>query len=180
MPRRTPRRPSMGFCSCMRRTSTSMASSAGSRVPVALPTATFVSSSMRAGMNSWSGGSMRRTVMALPSMTSSISRKSCFWSFSSSLNAAWRSSESGAERIARSTSGRRSPRNMCSVRHRPMPSAPKAMARLESRGVSALARTCRRRTLSAWARSLSTASTSSRVPWSSPAAAMPASRPSAR
>ena len=97
---------------------------------------------------------MRRTVMDLPSMTSSISRKSCFCSFSSSLKAAWRSSDSGAERIARSTSGRRSPRNMCSVRHRPMPSAPKAMARVESRGVSALARTCRRRTLSAWAQEL--------------------------
>ena len=39
------------------------------------------------------------------------------------------------------TTGRRSPRNMCSVRHRPMPSAPNWRALAASGPVSALART---------------------------------------
>ncbi len=48
----------------------------------------------------------------------------------------------------------RSPsKNMCSVRHRPMPSAPNSRARLASSGVSALVRTLRQRTSSAQAMS---------------------------
>ena len=42
-----------------------------------------------------------------------------------------------------------SPKNMCSVRHRPIPSAPNSRALAESLGVSALVRTLRVRTLSA-------------------------------
>ena len=38
-------------------------------------------------------------------------------------------------------------KNMCSVRHRPMPSAPNAMAFAVCSGLSALVRTCRRRHL---------------------------------
>ncbi len=52
---------------------------------------------------------------------------------------------------------------MCSVRHRPMPWAPSARARAASSGVSALARTSRRRTESAWARAPRTASVSGPV-----------------
>ena len=40
-------------------------------------------------------------------------------------------------------------KNMCSVRHRPMPSAPNLRAVLASSGVSALVRTLRRRAASA-------------------------------
>ena len=46
-----------------------------------------------------------------------------------------------SDRMSRSISARRSPRNMCSVRHRPMPCAPSLRARFASSGVSALART---------------------------------------
>ena len=57
---------------------------------------------------------------------------------------------SSAARIMRRTARMRSsPKNMCSVRQRPMPSAPKARAPAASSGVSALARTPSRRRLSA-------------------------------
>ena len=65
-------------------------------------------------------------------------------------------------------SDRRSPRNMCSVRHRPMPCAPSRRARSASSAVSALARTASRRTESAWDSSRSTAFTRSAVSSSVP------------
>ena len=58
-------------------------------------------------------------------------------------------SSSVSARISPSTSDRRSPRNMCSVRHSPMPCAPNRRARAESSPVSALARTSIRRAPSA-------------------------------
>ena len=73
--------------------------------------------------------------------------------------ALWLSSSSAT--ISRSTSSRRSPRNMCSVRHSPMPWAPNRRARAESSGVSALARTRSRRAPSAWAMIRPTAATRS-------------------
>ena len=92
-----------------------------------------------------------------------------FWTFASSflISAAWppfaslsrslrrrvRSSPRcprAAARIIFTTCGRRSaPKNMCSVRHRPMPRAPKPNATLASFGTSALARIPSRRTSSA-------------------------------
>ena len=51
--------------------------------------------------------------------------------------------------IARIFGWRSAAMNMCSVRQRPMPSAPFSSALTASAGVSALARTPRRRTLSA-------------------------------
>ena len=51
-------------------------------------------------------------------------------------------------------SWRSSPKNMCSVRHRPMPSAPSSRARRASSGVSAFARTPRRRSSSAQPRTV--------------------------
>ena len=95
-----------------------------------------------------------------PSIASNSSTKSFFCSGSRALSAASRSSSVSA-RISRSTSSRRSPRNMCSVRHRPMPWAPKRRARSASSALSALARTRRRRTRSAYAMIRCTAATSS-------------------
>ena len=51
------------------------------------------------------------------------------------------SSSASAARMNRCTRGSRSPRNMCSVRQRPMPSAPKSRATCASCGRSALVRT---------------------------------------
>ena len=53
--------------------------------------------------------------------------------------------------ISRMTGSRSSPKNMCSVRQRPMPWAPNSRARRASSGVSAFARTPRRRASSAHA-----------------------------
>ena len=58
-----------------------------------------------------------------------------------------------------STSWRRSPRNMCSVRHRPMPWAPNLRARAASSAVSAFVRTFIRRAASACSIRRMTAST---------------------
>ena len=77
--------------------------------------------------------------------------KSPFWSGSSRWYAASSSSAVSAKIIWRTASTRSSPRNMCSVRHRPMPSAPRARAFADWSGVSAFARTWRRRRSSATA-----------------------------
>ena len=65
---------------------------------------------------------------------------------SSFLRAARRSFSLSARIMARMCSMRSSAKNMCSVRQRPMPSAPNRRACLASRGMSALARMRRRRT----------------------------------
>ena len=158
MPRRTPRRPSIGFSSCSRCTASSSSESVSCSWPIASATATFTDSSVKSGRNSCSGGSSRRTVTGRPSIASKISMKSARCSGSSSSKTTWRSSAPSA-RISRSTSSRRAPRNMCSVRHRPMPSAPNRRARAASGALSALARTCIRRCLSAALISRSTAAT---------------------
>jgi hypothetical protein len=64
-------------------------------------------------------------------------------------NAARRVFSSSARIISRTARMRPSSKNMCSVRHRPMPSAPNLMATRASLGVSALARTLSWRTSSA-------------------------------
>ncbi len=67
--------------------------------------------------------------------------KSSRWTTRSSSSAS-ASSAGVSARIMRRTTGRRSsPRNMCSVRHRPIPSAPSLRALAASSPVSALART---------------------------------------
>ena len=117
----------------------------------------LISSSSTRGRNSWSGGSSRRTVTGRPSMASRISMKSAFWTWRSS-SSAFASSSGVRARIMRRTTGRRSsPRNMCSVRHRPMPSAPNSRAFSPSGPLSALARTSSlpRRTSSAQLRMMS-------------------------
>ncbi len=147
-PRRTPRSPSIGLDSCNRSTAASSASSCGSTASRSRATATLTASSVRSVRNSCSGGSSSRIVTGSPSMAVRISTKSARCSGSSSARAASRCSGVAA-RITRSMSGRRSPRNMCSVRHRPIPSAPMCRAAAASAAVSALARTRSRRTASA-------------------------------
>ena len=63
-------------------------------------------------------------VTGRPSIASKMPTKSCFWNGSSSARAALRPASSSARIIFRMATIRWSPKNMCSVRHRPMPSAP--------------------------------------------------------
>ncbi len=163
-PSRTPRRPSIGFCSCSRRTAASSeASPSVTGWPVAAATPSRTESSVRSGRNSCSGGSIRRTVTGSPSIAVKIATKSSRWSGRRSSRAACLASSSSA-RMSRSTSCLRSPRNMCSVRHSPMPAAPNRRARSASSAVSALARTPSRRASSAWVMIRCTASTSGSLP----------------
>ena len=106
MPRRTPRRPSIGFSSCSRCTASSSSESVSCSLPMASATATFTDSSVKSGRNSCSGGSSRRTVTGSPSIASKISMKSARCSGSSSSKTTCRSSSPSA-RISRSTSSRR-------------------------------------------------------------------------
>ena len=113
-------------------------------------------SSSRFGTNSCNGGSKRRIVTGRPSIARKRPAKSSVCSRCSSARAASKvatsSAASGesswpasrrrlasvarvAARIMRRTVGSRSSsKNMCSVRHRPIPCAPKARARSASRG----------------------------------------------
>ena len=93
------------------------------------------------GRNSCSGGSSRRTVTGSPSIASRTSSKSARWTSSSSASASFSSSGVDARIILRTTGRRSGARNMCSVRHSPMPSAPRRRALAASSPVSALART---------------------------------------
>ncbi len=136
-PRRTPRVPSMGLNSCQERAAVRSSSSSADKPTVAF----LISSSSIRGRNSWSGGSSRRTVTGSPSIASRISMKSAFWTTRSSSRASVSSSRVWARIIRRTTGRRSSPRNMCSVRHNPMPSAPNRRALAASGPLSALART---------------------------------------
>ena len=82
-------------------------------------------------------------------MMRNSSWKSSRWNGSSLASAARRPASSGAMIICRTAPMRSGSKNMCSVRHRPMPSAPNLRAVSASSGVSALARTFMRRALSA-------------------------------
>ena len=75
--------------------------------------------------------------------------KSLRWKGSSFSSAASRRSLVSERIISRIAIMRSPSKNMCSVRHSPMPSAPKSRARWASLGVSALVRTPRVRYLSA-------------------------------
>ena len=142
-PSRQPRVPSIGFDSCSAwirsRIRSSVASSSG-------------------GRNSCSGGSSRRIVTGRPAIASKIPSKSACWSGSSLSSAARRSSSSEAMIISRTTGSRSSAMNMCSVRQRPIPCAPNSRALAASSGVSAFARTFRRRSSSAQPRIVSKSS----------------------
>ena len=88
MPSRTPRRPSIGFCSCRRWTAASSLRCRFLRWPRASAIASATESSVRSGRNSCSGGSISRMVTGSPSMASKIRVKSSRWSGSSSASAA--------------------------------------------------------------------------------------------
>ena len=78
--------------------------------------------------------------------------KSPCWIGSSRSSAARRPSSSPARIISRTSSSRSASTNMCSVRQRPMPSAPNSRALAASAGVSAFVRTFSRRIASAHSR----------------------------
>ncbi len=80
-------------------------------------------------------------VTGSPSITSKRARKSALWNGSNLSRACWRSSVESARIISCTTGILSSEKNICSVRQRPIPSAPNFRACLASRGVSALART---------------------------------------
>ena len=150
MPSRQPRVPSIGLTSPRRRTrSSSCSSAASSGARSSRARWTRWASATRSGRNSCSGGSSRRIVIGSPGIAANRPSKSCCCSGSSSSSAARRSGSVRAMIIARIFGWRSAAMNMCSVRHRPMPSAPCSIALRASAGVSALARTPSRRISSA-------------------------------
>ena len=138
MPRRQPRRPSMGLTSAIFST---MAVTASGVRPGATEWAKLASMSSAGGRNSCKGGSRRRTVTGRPSMASSMPSKSARWKGSSSASALALLTSSGARIMRRTTLMRSAEKNMCSVRANPMPCAPFLRASKASAGVSALVRT---------------------------------------
>ena len=126
-----------GSDSCIRRTAASSFTSCGSGSPARSATATLTASSVRSGRNSCSGGSISRIVVGRPSIASSSPVKSCRCSGSRASSACGALVVGRRRARARSIGRRRSPRNWCSVRHRPMPSAP-------GRGPARRPRRCRR------------------------------------
>ena len=100
--------------------------------------ASFSMSASSVGTNSCSGGSKKRMVTGLPSRASyNASKSPCctgrIFSKASSL-----SSTVSEQIISRNASILSPSKNICSVRQRPMPSAPNSRAFLASAGVSAL------------------------------------------
>mmetsp|Transcript_5173 Transcript_5173/g.18550 ORF Transcript_5173/g.18550 Transcript_5173/m.18550 type:complete len:329 (-) Transcript_5173:1346-2332(-) len=134
-----PRKPSIGFISAsfsIRSTTSS------SSAPVSAASRATISSSSPSGRNSCSGGSSSRIVTGIPSIARKIPSKSPLWNGNRSSSAAWRSLVNVAMIIRRTVRMRSPvPKNMCSVRTSPTPSAPLTRAVVASSGVSALAST---------------------------------------
>ena len=104
-----------------------------------------------------------------PAIASKMPSKSDCCIGSSRSSAARRPSSFSAMIISRTTGSRSGAMNMCSVRQRPIPCAPNSRALRASSGVSAFARTRRRRSSSAqpstvWKSSLMSGATSSTAP----------------
>mmetsp|Transcript_16056 Transcript_16056/g.37939 ORF Transcript_16056/g.37939 Transcript_16056/m.37939 type:complete len:239 (+) Transcript_16056:21-737(+) len=137
MPKRQPRCPSIGLYS-LSSSARRFTRSRGN--PAALATA--ASSESVCGRNSCRGGSSKRMVTGSPLMMSKSSTMSSRCMKSSLCRASLRSRSSEAKIICRMATMRRPPKNMCSVRTRPKPSAPNSLAWRVSAMVSALARTC--------------------------------------
>ena len=93
-----------------------------------------------------------------PAIASKIPSKSPCCIGRSRSRALRRPSSPSAMIISRTTGRRSAAMNMCSVRQRPIPCAPNSRARSASSGVSAFARTFRRRTASAQPRIVSKSS----------------------
>ena len=130
-------------------------------MPTPAASATSAKSASCVGRNSCNGGSSRRMVTGSPAITSKMPIKSLRCSGSSLSSAARRPRSSSARIIWRTAVMRLASKNICSVRHRPMPSAPKSRAVCASKGVSALARTFIRRDPSAHSISVPKSPTSS-------------------
>ena len=132
MPSRQPRRPSIGFTSSSERTDAGQLLAAVSEVARARPARSPAPSSAR-GRNSCSGGSSSRMVTGSPPSPRKIPRSR------PAASAAARRAPPAARRILRHDHlphrGWRSPsKNMCSVRQRPIPSAPKSTGPVGVRG----------------------------------------------
>ena len=138
----------MGLSSSQRATWSDIACRSSMGRPARTRRSISCSSSRREGRNSWSGGSRSRITTGSPSIASSRLSKSPICCRSRSPRASSRSVGS-VERMTLWTMARRSPRNMCSVRANPMPSAPWPRASAASSAVSALALTPRLRNWSA-------------------------------
>mmetsp|Transcript_1000 Transcript_1000/g.3684 ORF Transcript_1000/g.3684 Transcript_1000/m.3684 type:complete len:276 (+) Transcript_1000:454-1281(+) len=144
--KRHPRKPNIGFTSASFSMHSAMSSSLS---PVSSLKTWQTSSTPPSGRNSCNGGSSRRTVTGKPLMALKMPVKSSRWYGNKSSNADLRVGVSLAK-IMRRTARMRSPvpKNMCSVRTKPMPSAPLARDAAASAGVSAFAKTRMVRNLS--------------------------------
>mmetsp|Transcript_50576 Transcript_50576/g.93509 ORF Transcript_50576/g.93509 Transcript_50576/m.93509 type:complete len:250 (+) Transcript_50576:727-1476(+) len=132
MPRRQPRKPSMGFSSCM---ALMRSTTAFTSFPKPSCSASFSVTFSGRGRNSCSGGSRSRIVTIFPSMALNNSWKSWRW------NCLILSSPPPLK-IHLRTMGRRSgAKNMCSVLHSPTPTAPCPAAWAASGPESAFAMT---------------------------------------
>ena len=145
MARRQPRKPNIGLISASFsiRSTTSLSSA-----PVLAARSATISSSSPSGRNSWRGGSRRRIVTGKPSISLKIPSKSSRWYGKRSASADSRSALLSAIIMRRTVSILSLlAKNICSVRTRPIPSAPFSRAVAASSGVSAFARTfnCRSR-----------------------------------
>mmetsp|Transcript_5280 Transcript_5280/g.16764 ORF Transcript_5280/g.16764 Transcript_5280/m.16764 type:complete len:205 (-) Transcript_5280:1501-2115(-) len=129
----------MGFSSC---SSFTRRATASAEMPILAARSAWAFGSC--GTNSCSGGSSRRIVTGRPCMARKMPVKSPRWSGRIFSRAFWRPATSLARIISRMASMRLDSKNMCSVRVRPTPSAPKSNAVLVSFTVSAFARTPRR------------------------------------
>ncbi len=107
-----------------------------------------------AGTRAAAGRAAGSSPAGRPSPSKMPSKSAC-WNGSSLSSASRRSSSDEARIIACTSGSRSSAMNMCSVRQRPMPSAPNSRAFAASSGVSAFARTRRRRDASAQPSSVS-------------------------
>ena len=136
MPRRQPRCPNIGLLSC--RPSMRSASFSGDFFSLLANNAISWES---LGRNSCMGGSSRRTIIGLSWTVWNIWKKSFSWKSRSLLRASFVSSSESAKMRRRISRIRSCPKNMCSVRARPTPLAPKFIAVVKSLTVSALART---------------------------------------
>ena len=136
-PSRTPRVPIIGLNSAQ----LSAASNNFSSSCVRPTEAFFTSRSSTRGKNSCNGGSSKRTVTGRPDISRKIAAKSSFCTLRSSSRAAVSSSGVSAKIMRRTTGKRSGAKNMCSVRHKPIPSAPSSRAFFASSPVSAFART---------------------------------------
>ena len=136
MPNRTPRMPNMGLYSPIDSTRCVTVDRGKSNA-----SARFSKPARSVGKNSCKGGSNRRMHTGNPRMIRNNSMKSARCIGNKRSKTERRSCAASAKIISRITVNRSTSKNMCSVRHSPMPCASKLRAVCASRGVSAFART---------------------------------------